>query len=81
MIIGKSGLMTHMLPRVMRAVNPWLRKHVTDARFWNSKYDTTHTGEFYLTEPTAEDRAAMLKRYEAQPNPLEGKKVIVIETY
>ena len=78
MIIGESGLMTHMLPRVMRAVEPWLRSHVPDARFWNGEYDTTHIGEFDLPDPTAEDRAAMLERYKAQPDPLDGKKVVSV---
>ena len=80
MITGESGLMTHMLPRAMRAVEPWLREHVTDSRFWEDEYDTTHTGEYVLPEPTAEDRAAMFERYMAQPNPLEGKAVVVALT-
>ena len=70
--------MTHMLPRVMRSVEPWLREHVTDPRFWEDEYDTTHTGEYELPEPTDSDRAAMLERYMAQPNPLEGKDVIAV---
>ena len=45
-IIGESGLMTHMLPRVMRSVEPWLRKHVKNERFWNGEFDQSHTGEF-----------------------------------
>ena len=79
-ITGEQGLMTHMLPRACRAVEPWLREHVTEPRFWNGEYDTTHTGEFALPDPTAEDRAAMFERYEAQPNPLEGKNVMVVST-
>ena len=31
-ITGEEGLMTHMLPRAMRAVEPWLREHVTEPR-------------------------------------------------
>jgi len=76
MITGESGLMTHMLPRVMRSVEPWLRQHVTDARFWDGKYDLSHVGEYPLPQPTAEDRTAMMKRYFAQPNPLDRKNVI-----
>lgn len=78
-ITGEEGLMTHMLPRVCNAVEPWLREHVTDERFWNGEFDQTHTGDFPLPEPTAEDRAAMFERYKAQPNPLEGKQVIAVE--
>jgi hypothetical protein len=77
-ITGEQGLMTHMLPRVMNAVEPWLREHVTDSRFWDGEYDTSHTGELELPEPTDADRAAMLERYKAQPNPLADKEVIAV---
>lgn len=77
-ITGETGLLTHMLPRAMRAVEPWLREHVKGERFWDGEFDQTHTGEFELPEPTDEDRAAMLERYKAQPNPFEGKTVIPI---
>jgi len=76
MITGESGLMTHMLARAMRSVEPWLRQHVTDAKFWDDKYDPSHIGEHPLPQPTAEDRTAMMKRYFAQPNPLDSKNVI-----
>jgi len=75
-IIGKKGLMTHELPRAIRAVEPWLREHVTEARFWDGEYDTAHTGDYQLPEPTEADREAMTERYMAQPNPLKGKDVI-----
>lgn len=75
-ITGRQGLVTHMLPRAMRAVEPWLREHVTEPRFWDVEYDTTHTGEYSLPEPTAADREAMTERYMAQPSPLVGKEVI-----
>ena len=78
-ITGASGLMTHMLPRVARAVEPWLRAHVTEPRFWDGEYDITHTGDYALPEPMADDRAAMFERYKAQPNPLEGKDVIAVQ--
>lgn len=75
-ITGERGLMTHMLPRAARAVEPWLREHVTDARFWDGEYDPTHTGDLALPQPTDADRKAMFERYAAQPNPLAGKEVI-----
>ena len=78
-ITGESGLMTHMLPRVMRAVEPWLREHITDARFWDGAWDRTHTGEIELPQPTEAERAAMLERYLAQPDPLAGKTVIGVQ--
>ena len=75
-ITSETGLMTHMLPRAMRACEPWLREHVTEPRFWDGEYDTTHTGELELPTPSEADRKAMFERYAAQPNPLEGKEVI-----
>ncbi len=75
-IVGDDGLMTHMLPRVMRAIEPWLREQVADARFWDGKYDTTHTGEHPLRAMTADENKAALERYAAMPNPLAGKQVI-----
>lgn len=78
-IIGESGLMTHMLPRALRAIEPWLRTHVTDARFWDEAFDVTHVGEIELPEPSEADRAAMFERYAAQPNPLAGKKAISVQ--
>ncbi|HFD33105.1 MAG TPA: hypothetical protein ENJ28_10435 [Gammaproteobacteria bacterium] len=78
-ITGEQGLMTHMLPRVMKAVEPWLREHVTESRFWDGKYDTTHTGTIELPEPTEADRTEMFERYKAQPSPLEGKDVIAVQ--
>jgi len=76
-ITGEDGLMTHMLPRACVAVEPWLRQHVTDPRFWDDKYDPSHAGEIDLPTPTEADRKAMFVRYCEQPNPLAGKKVIV----
>lgn len=57
------GLMTHQLPAVLRAVNPWLRANVRDKRFWDGEHDTEHVGEYDLPEPTDNDREAMLERY------------------
>lgn len=72
-ITGQDELMTHMLPRAMRAVEPWLRQHVKDMRFWDGELDQTHTGEFAIPEPTDEDREEMFERYKAEPSPFEGR--------
>jgi hypothetical protein len=77
-ITGQSGLMTHMLPRALNAVTPWLREHVTDPRFWDDAFDPLHVGEVELPEPTAAHRQSMAELYLAQPNPLVGKEVIAI---
>ena len=68
-ITGMECLMTHMLPRAMRACEPWLREHVSDKRFWEDAYDPFHTGDFDLPEPTAKDQEAMLSRYANMPHP------------
>ena len=75
-IIGSPGIMTHMIPGIARAIKPWLMENVTDPRFWDGQYDTTHTGEIDLPTPSEEDRQKMLDRYLEQPDPLENKKVI-----
>ena len=77
-VTGETGLMTHMLPRALRAAEPWLREHVKDARFWDGEYDVSHTGEIELPTSSDADREAMFARYEAQPNPLEGKHVVCV---
>lgn len=68
-ISGQQGLMTHMLPRVLVAIEPWLRENVKDERFWDGEFDITHTGEFVLLTPTKEDRDLMFERYKNQPSP------------
>jgi hypothetical protein len=75
-ITGAPGLMTHMLPRAVTAVEPWLRKHVTDLQFWEDRHDPSLSGEFTLPEPTAEERAEMFERYEALPSPLADKNLL-----
>lgn len=79
-IVGDDGLMTHMLPRVMQAIEPWLREQVTDSRFWDGEYDTTHKGDYSLRAMTAEESKDALARYAAMPNPLEGKQVVIVKS-
>lgn len=71
--------MTHMIPRVLDAIEPWLREKVQDPRFWEDKYDATHVGEFPLDCMTEEDAAAALERFSEMPNPLSDKTVIVVK--
>jgi len=76
--ITGSGIMTHMIPRMLRAVEPWLREHVADRRFWDGKFDTTHEGEIDLPNPTQEERELMIQIYKIQPDPLEGTNIIEV---
>jgi len=78
-LTGEDGLMTHMLPRAIRAVEPWLREQVTESRFWDEEYDTTHTGDIDLAKPTKEDQKLFFERFAAMPNPLVDKDVVVAE--
>jgi len=77
-ISGEEGIMTHMLPRFNKAVKPFLQKYVTDERFWDDTFDTSHTGEYRLPIPTAEERELIKKRYLDQKDPLEGKNVLIV---
>jgi len=78
-ITQSPGVMTHMIPRAIRAIDPWLRGKVTDVRFWEDKYDTTHVGEFDLPHMTPEETTEFWRLFQDQPNPLDGKQVVVVE--
>lgn len=69
-IIGEKGLMTHMLPRVLDSIMPWLKSMVTDPRFWDDKYDITHIGVFPLRNMTPKEMNEAFDRYSKMPNPL-----------
>ena len=76
MLTGEAGLMTHTLSRARKAVEPWLREHVNDERFWNGEFDTTHVGDYDLLMPTKEDQKVFFERFAEMPNPLADKQVI-----
>ena len=69
-LTGEEGVMTHQLPNACRALEPYLREHVTDERFWNGEYDTTHIGETAIPPMGEEDREKMWRRYSEMPSPL-----------
>ena len=76
MLTGEDGLMAHMLPRAMKAVESWLREHVKDERFWDGEFDTTHVGNYDLPMPTKEDQKVFFERFKEMPSPLTDKEVI-----
>jgi len=78
MLTGEKGLMPHMLPRAMKAVEPWLRKNVLDSRFWDDKFDITHTGEIDIPIPTRDDQKVFFERFASMKNPLAGKNMITV---
>ena len=79
-LTGQRGIMTHMIPRAVRAMEPWLRSVVPDARFWDGKFDQSHTGSMMILSMTNEERAAMFGRFSDMPNPLAGKQVVICES-
>lgn len=68
-IYGEEGFMTHMLPNLLRAAEPWLRTQGLDPRFWNGAHDPSHTGTVTLPVPSERDRAEMWERCRALPHP------------
>lgn len=77
-ITGMEGIMTHMIPNVMRAVDPWLREKVTESEYWNDEYEPHHVGDYPLEPMSETEKTGMLERYSALPNPLAGKKVMAV---
>jgi cytochrome c peroxidase len=63
LITGECGVMTHQLPNAIRAIQPYLREKITDARFWDGKNDPTHTGDIDVPTMNAVEQEAMWKRY------------------
>lgn len=78
-ITGEKGVMTHMLPNAMRAIEPWLKTQIADPRMWEDEYDTTHTGEIDLRPMNDDERKEFWARYTKLPSPLERKRVLVVE--
>ncbi len=75
-LTGEQGVMTHMLPNANRALEPYLREKVPDAKFWENVYDTNHTGEIEVPPMNEAERMAFWERYGTSPSPLAGKQVI-----
>ena len=67
-ITGEKGLLTSMLPRVLDAVKPWLLEHVTEPKFWDGKYDPTHTGKYKLPQSTKNEQRAIFERFKEISN-------------
>lgn len=77
-LTGANGIMTHMLPRAVTALEPFLREQAPDDRYWQDEYDTTHTGTIDIRPLSAEEMGEFWKAYAAMPNPLLGKVVIPV---
>lgn len=73
-ITGMQGIMTHMLPRVNKAVLPWLKDKIKEPRYWDGKFDQDHGGEEFLRPMTDVEVSEMLDIYSSLPCPLLGNK-------
>lgn len=79
-ITGIDGLMTHMIPNVMRAVEPWLKTKVTDPEYWDGEYRPEATGDYPLEPMNEAERNEMRALYEALPHPFANKPVVAVHT-
>lgn len=77
-LTGHAGIMTHMLPRAARALEPYLRSVLPDERFWDGKHDPTHIGTVDIEPMDEMCLDGFWERYSAQPDPLKGKDVMVV---
>jgi len=55
-ITQSPGIMTHQIPRAVRAIEPWLCGIVTEPRFWDGEYDPDHVGEIDLRHMTVGEK-------------------------
>lgn len=63
------GVMTHMLPNVMRAMEPWLKEKITDERYWDGEHDTEHNGTFEIEPMTEDEQKQLMVRFYELPHP------------
>ena len=76
--IGEKGIMTHMLPRACMALQHYLKSKL-EARFFDQKLDINHVGEILIDPMGAEDLILFWEKYKSMPNPIDGKKVLIVE--
>ncbi len=69
---GMKGLMTHMLPNVMRAMTPWLKNKVKDGRFWDGEFDKSHKGDYKLEPMNELEKKLLVERYSKLPHPFSN---------
>lgn len=79
-ITDAPGIMTHMIPRAIEALELYLRQYCSDPRFWEGKLDTTHCGEIDIPVMNKEEKEAFFARYGNLPSPLEGNEIIIVRT-
>lgn len=73
-LTGMEGIMTHMLPNILTTMLPWLKSKVTDCRYWDDQFDTSHTGTYEITPMNADDKKEVMQRYSDLPHPFFKRK-------
>jgi len=68
-LTGMEGLFTHMLPNVMKAMEPWLKEKVKEPRFWNDEHDTEHAGDYEIEPMSKDEKTLVMQRYSKLPHP------------
>jgi len=79
-ITDSEGIMTHMIPNVIRAVEPWLRTKVTDDRFWDGEHDPSHVGDYEIEPMNDREKQEAFERYKNLPSPIAGKPLFLLVT-
>lgn len=70
----EPGIMTHMLPRALKAIKPMLE--IKFPALPHDGYHPDHSNEDVSFEFTRAEKDVFWKSYLDMPNPLEGKQVI-----
>jgi len=79
-IVCETGIYTHMLPNACRALEPYLKKHLKDQRFWDGKFDLKHIGQVEIPVMGESEMKEFWTRYGKMESPLKGKSVMTINS-
>ena len=69
-IVGEKGIMTHHLGMANNALQPFLKSHISDSRFFDGNYDVTHIGVIEIPEMNEYEKSDFWQLFGQQPNPL-----------
>jgi hypothetical protein len=77
---NERRISTHEIPAALMAIKPYLRKRIKDARFWDGKFDTTHTGEVIIQPMDSAAKEIFWKEIEDKNllNTISPEKIIRI---
>lgn len=56
-LTDEKGVMTHMLPYAVKALQVYLKNKIKDPRFWDGKYDTSHVGDIELLPMSKDEKS------------------------